>query len=195
LGFLQCYDSLGIVFPQDLQASSEFSQRQMQSGLETIRNLLNKQFNLLSTVCLLDSQFKCFPSSMIACSILYLARKKLSLEPWPQKLRENTRQDIFECQDILRQIEVVSNEFTNQLSPAMSAMTMTVSPVKIPQTTDMASSYRTPPTQSRPIGIITSREEQKGYYDEENIDPLIGYKSYRAEVSPYSVTVAPSPLV
>jgi hypothetical protein len=70
-----------------------------------------------------------------------------------------------------------------------------VSPVKIPQTIDMASSYRTPPTQSRPIGIITSREEQKGYYDEENIDPLIGYKSYRAEVSPYSVTVAPSPLV
>jgi hypothetical protein len=195
LGFLQCYDSLGIVFTQDLNAGAEFSQRQLHSGLETLRNLLNKQFNLLSTVCLLDSQFKCYPSSMIACSILYLARRKLSLEPWPQRLRETTRQDIAECQDILRQIEVVSNEFTSQLSPAMSAMTMTVSPVKIPQTVDLASSYRTPPTQSRPIAIITSREEQNAYYDEENIDPLIGYKSFHPEVSPYSVATAPSPLV
>ena len=152
--------------------------------------MLNKQFDLLSKLCILNSQFKCFPSSMIACSILYLARKKLGLEPWPQKLREITRQDILECQDILGQIEVLWDEYTNQLSPAMSAMTMTVSPVKIPLK-DMASSYSTP-TQSRPIGIITSREEhgEEGIYD-----PLIGYKSYRAEVSPYSVAVVPSPLV
>lgn len=129
---------------------------------------------------------------MIACSILYLARKKLGLEPWPQKLREITRQDILECQDILSQIEVLWDEYTNQLSPAMSAMTMTVSPVKVPPK-DMASSYSTP-IQSR-IGIITSREEHKGCGEEGIYDPMIGYKSYRAEVSPYSVAVVPSPLV
>lgn len=192
LAFLQLYDALGVVFPTDvIRYGGEHSQRNIAHGIETFRAIINKQFSFLSTICLLDSQFKSYPASMIACSILYLARKKLGLESWPQLLEENTKQDINECQEIIKQLEIIGNDFTSHLTPAFSAMTMTISPVKIPSPT---SSYRTP-TQTRPIRITTSDEEQKFVDDEENLHPFQKFGRGQSDTSPYSVAVVPSPLV
>jgi hypothetical protein len=131
----------------------------------------------------------------VACAILYLARKKLCLEPWPQSIVEITRQDITECQEIVREIEIMSNDYMNQLTPGVSAMTMTVSPVKVPPAMESANTFRTPPTQSRPIRIRISDADCDAQADEENVNPLNGHKTFRPlEVSPYSVAV-PSPLV
>lgn len=193
LGFLQLFDALGLVFPTDVFKSlGENSSRHISHGMETIRILLNKQFTLLSTVCLLDSQFKSYPASLIACAVLYLARKRLGLEAWPQILRENTRQDIGDCQEIVKQLDLIASDFMNQLTPALSAMTMTVSPVKVPPP---SFNYRTP-TQPRPIRIATSDEEHKYVENEENLHPF-NKKLARlhSETSPYSVVVVPSPMV
>jgi hypothetical protein len=135
---------------------------------------------------------------MVACAILYLARKKLCLEPWPQSMTEITKQDIGECQEIVREIELMSNDYMNQLTPGVSAMTMTVSPVKVPPAMEVSNSFRTPPIQSRPIRIHISDQSDADFdlqADGENVNPLKGQKAMRPlDVSPYSVAI-PSPLV
>lgn len=122
--------------------------------MDNLRTILNKQFNLLSTVCVLDPQFKPFPASMIASSILYVARKRLCLDPWPTHLQHITRTDIQECSEIIQLIEMITNDYSAQLTSSMKTLTMTVSPVKVPSNYNnnngvTMSSYQTPPLQQR----------------------------------------------
>ena len=199
LGFLHSFDTLGVVFPSDIKSSFmfEYTSEQLQYAMENLRVILNKQFNLLATVCVLDPVFKPYPASLIASSILYVARQKLCLDPWPIHLQNLTRTNIQDCFEIIQLIDTITNGFSTQLTASMKTLTMTISPVKVPSTRNNegnvpASAYQTPTIQ-RTHGQQPTIDTE----DNENINPLKEQTKparLQSNISPYSVTVLPSPL-
>ena len=127
LAFLQCYCCLGVVFPSDTVEGN------MRCGVDTIMTILQKQFSLLSTLCVLDQRFKAYPASLTASAILYVSRKKLSLrDPWSDDLSHITCSVPEAFMHIVELLESASEDILAQVAPAMAALTMSVSPVKVP---------------------------------------------------------------
>ena len=101
-------------------------------GLDTLLTIIQKQFSLLSTLCILDPRFKAFPASLTASAILYLSRKKLSLKNvWREELAQITCSVPEAFMHIVDLLESASSDILAQVAPAMAALTMSVSPVKV----------------------------------------------------------------
>jgi hypothetical protein len=170
LSFLHCYSCLGVVF------SADAVDGEMMCGVDTLMTILHKQFSLLSTLCTLDPRFKAFPASLTASAILYLSRKKLSLvHIWREELTQTTCSVPEAFMHIVDLLENASHDILAQVAPAMAALTMSVSPVKVnPKDSDKASATGIAGT------VFTPQSK--------DVASLIDREGLRRDESPYSVT-------
>lgn len=149
---------------------------EMMCGVDTLMTIIHKQFSLLSTLCTLDPRFKAFPASLVASAILYISRKKLSLvHVWREELTQITCSVPEAFMHIVELLESASEDILAQVAPAMAALTMSVSPVKVtPKESERASGPGI-------VGTVFTPQSK-------DVATLLKKEALRRDESPYSIT-------
>jgi hypothetical protein len=175
ISFLHTYNCQGLVYPSDPFESG------MQCSIETLKTILSKQYSLLCTLCTLDVRFKCYPASIVACAVVYVSRKRLGLaHPWRKELTACTGVVFDDFSEVALLLESASSSLLAQVAPAMAALTMTISPVKVN------------PRYAQQSNIFEARTPiTKG---DDGVSSVLSKLSLHHDVSPYTVAAALSPV-
>lgn len=100
MSFLTCYSSLGITTEVD------FDVGYTENARKEINNVLDKHMNALATLTALDTQFKGVPGSVLAASIVFIARRNLNFASvWNHDLVELTGYGVSSLLDAIALID------------------------------------------------------------------------------------------
>lgn len=112
---------MGSVFEADVvalaiaQGSSPVDTGDLQSEVQRLSTLAQKQCSALATMTALDSRFKPFPCSLVAAAVLYVSRRCLGLpldDVWPTDLVVMTRYTVEDISSLVHMIDRASEEIT-----------------------------------------------------------------------------------
>jgi hypothetical protein len=108
MAFLSAYLTSNISSAVDSDVTNSHSKKEIDS-------LLNKQISTLTSMVTLDHSFKPIQASLLAASILYIARKKLNLaNAWNVALAELTK---YSAADLLDTVTVIDRAYQALAAP------------------------------------------------------------------------------
>lgn len=100
MAFLSCYLAMGVTDDND------FEKKVSSSTKEEINAVLVKQTHALVALITLDPSFKCVRGSVLAASVLHIARRKLNFSIiWPEFLVKMTGYEATSMNETIRSIE------------------------------------------------------------------------------------------